>query len=290
MELTPVQSMSVTWREPVAQAAVFETVSDGWNALYALRYAEDLGADFYYQALLNPDGCCNLDEFYFNGVGAIPGDGKSGWDMRNRSAMIMVQESVAVSADTIVHELGHNQGLWHAPCGVVDNVDGLFPYASAQIGVQGYGILTDVLYSSTDAHMIYDLMSYCYPNWYSDYNWRRIFARVRTLSTWDNSLAKPMELVKILYASVSNGTVVWRLSDGYTTSAAKQEFDTSTSIATAEGIVGVELLPIMETRMSEDVMRDFTILLPNDFDTRLDTIKLEVDGETYTVEISSLVP
>ena len=38
----------------------------------------------------------------------------------------------------IAHELGHNLGLYHAPCGNAPGVDRMFPQANAAIGVWGY--------------------------------------------------------------------------------------------------------------------------------------------------------
>lgn len=71
------------------------------------------------------------------------------------------------SLSTMVHELGHNFGRDHAPCGT--SGDPNFPYAGGRIGSWGYDAQTNALVSpSTD----YDLMSYCNPSWISDYNYR----------------------------------------------------------------------------------------------------------------------
>ena len=71
------------------------------------------------------------------------------------------------NASTMAHELGHNLSLRHAPCGDPLNVDLSFPYPDGSTGVWGYdfrngGRLVRPEYK--------DLMSYCEPEWVSDYH------------------------------------------------------------------------------------------------------------------------
>ncbi|MCY3778235.1 MAG: M66 family metalloprotease, partial [Candidatus Aminicenantes bacterium] len=67
---------------------------------------------------------------------------------------------------TIAHELGHNLNLQHAPCGDPDDVDRSFPQPDGSIGAWGYDLQVDELVPPTD----FDLMSYCGPQWISDYH------------------------------------------------------------------------------------------------------------------------
>ena len=75
--------------------------------------------------------------------------------------------SVSVpNPSTMAHELGHNMNLQHAPCGDPENTDPSYPYGRGQIGALGYDSRLGRLVSPNRP----DLMSYCDPEWVSDYH------------------------------------------------------------------------------------------------------------------------
>ncbi|MDE0394341.1 MAG: Ig-like domain-containing protein [Gammaproteobacteria bacterium] len=67
---------------------------------------------------------------------------------------------------TMAHELGHNMNLRHAPCGDPAQLDLSFPYTDGSTGVVGYDSRSGRLVRPEYR----DLMSYCEPEWVSDYH------------------------------------------------------------------------------------------------------------------------
>ena len=71
----------------------------------------------------------------------------------------------------VAHELGHNMGLRHAPCGGAGNPDPAFPQGNGSIGAWGYDSRGD---GTLIPPHVPDLMSYCGPpSWVSDYSFAR---------------------------------------------------------------------------------------------------------------------
>lgn len=77
----------------------------------------------------------------------------------------------------IAHELGHNMNLLHPPGCDAGGPDHLFPYPNGQIGAWGYDLVAQHLVPPGTG----DLMSYCAPEWVSDYHFSNALGyRLRT--------------------------------------------------------------------------------------------------------------
>jgi hypothetical protein len=72
----------------------------------------------------------------------------------------------------MAHELGHNWGRLHTPCGNPSGVDPDYPYPAGNIGVFGIEMQHEVLESPDTP----DIMGYCANPWVSDYTYRGVLA------------------------------------------------------------------------------------------------------------------
>ncbi len=147
--ILPIGELELTVHEPYRTTADLKTAA-GWLGLLreisVLRLTERR-RDYYYAALAAPASAP------FKGLGYI-----------GRPIGIGI-----LDIDTFAHELGHNMGLRHAPCGLALNPDPDFPYEDGSIGVFGYETRRGNT-RMVDPAEYRDLMTYCDPSWISDYH------------------------------------------------------------------------------------------------------------------------
>jgi hypothetical protein len=168
----PSAAIEATLREPFITDADF-TQTTQWSAalsaLQALRTAEG-AADAYYHGIVP-----GIPGVAYGGLAYLPGASSSPF----RSGLSYDR---ANAAEVVAHELGHNLGRPHAPCGSVGSSEPAFPHANARLGSPGVDILAPGSALIPVSHA--DYMSYCGPKWTSDHayarilSWRRTDARV----------------------------------------------------------------------------------------------------------------
>ncbi len=143
----------------------------GWSdllyAITSIHNAEDPGYDKLYYGLVDSiivDGCSGGCIAGIGWIGSKTSAGFAGF-ISNRNE----------ASPTFTHEMGHNFGRQHSPCGVAG---GPYPYpGGAPIGQWGYDPASGLLYSPNTYK---DYMSYCSPEWTSDYTY---FAIANAMST-----------------------------------------------------------------------------------------------------------
>lgn len=87
------------------------------------------------------------------------------------------------------HELGHNWGRNHAPCGGPAGVDFGYPHPDGSTGSYGLDVASQTLKPPT----LSDIMGYCDPKWIGDYTYKAVM----------NYLLSPLAVVPVTAAAVS---------------------------------------------------------------------------------------
>ena len=165
------------------------------------------------------------------------------------------------SDDTAAHELGHNLGRNHAPCGGAAGADANFPYAGAKIGSWGYNAINKALLNPAT---YVDLMSYCNPAWVSDYNYKAVQTRLETAAFIPAQGPAMYAPVVLVAGTIRNGEVtlkpVHRL-----VAAPSQQLDGAWAVrlATRDGQQKVYPFTPAEVADAEDGELHFTLTLPD---------------------------
>ena len=150
-DLLPVDDLTVNVRDPVWTTT--DLVLDNGDAL--LRETAVIRV---------MDGASEQPQHYYMGLLRAGG---------GQAAGIGSTVSVSILNDLVIaHELGHNMNLFHAPCGGAAGPDPNYPYPDGSTGSWGYDLLADRLVGPSTS----DLMSYCHPQWISEYHFNRAMA------------------------------------------------------------------------------------------------------------------
>ena len=193
-----------------------------------------------------------------------------------------------LDANIIAHELGHNFNLYHAPCGGAGGPDPIYPYEDGSTGTWGYDILAGALVAPGTP----DLMSYCHPQWISDYQF------VRALN---HRLADPpAPQFASVFTANNRGLLLWggRSGDGDLALEPAFVVDASSSLPREDGpyrLTGESgagsVLFTLNFSMSEHVCVDsdggsFAFILPvrGDWPARLARITLSGPEGFATIE------
>jgi len=197
----PTPNVAITMHKTVDYNFAVQANGAGWDNLLGfiaqMRINEKAPADVYYYGLFEP--AASLQAYCSTScVEGLAMEGTMPTDTISRAAIGLGYPD-PTCATTMLQELAHNMGRLHAPCGSPQNVDKAFPYSSGGTGVWGWSLTNQTLFPPD---MNKDFMSYCQPQWVSDYTYRGLFDRIKfvnnasiipgptksmRMATWDGS-------------------------------------------------------------------------------------------------------
>ncbi|HHO52030.1 MAG TPA: hypothetical protein ENK18_14395 [Deltaproteobacteria bacterium] len=177
------------WSSPISALNVF-AFFNLLGAITDLRDQADEPPNTYYYGMFNP-----TDDFYdyCGDLGCVLGISNPGVNPANAS----LRASVGVgypehAASTLVHEVGHAHGRFHAPCGGAAGADPNYPHTDGVIGTWGYDLLNGVLKDPIENT---DIMGYCSPQWVSNYTFYSLWERIDELR--DQRRAAPRRVARL---------------------------------------------------------------------------------------------
>jgi hypothetical protein len=176
MRAYPVSDVTISFHTPVAFTGDLRAFSYWSSLLDTLTYNYKLAESgpsgrVYYGLIPTTSGGQRWFSGGYSGLGWV------GW---TRAAIGLELPypgwDVDQTGQTAAHEIGHNLGRSHAPCGGVTGADKDYPYAGGSIGQFGLDIPHGVLWNPATT---YDLMGYCDPQWVSDYTYQGLYTDQR---------------------------------------------------------------------------------------------------------------
>lgn len=186
-KMYPVTGVEYSVGEPLAISNPI-TRKVGWgdalDQLSARHEADAAPNDLYYYGLFEPTA--KLADFCGDGCTAgigyqVDDPTEDARDQRVCFGLSYGDDGAQLSsssAETLAHEVGHNHGRGHAPCGNPDQLDPDYPYAEAALGWWGF-TPPDKLFDPAKST---DIMGYCDQQWVSDYTYRALTARVAQIN------------------------------------------------------------------------------------------------------------
>lgn len=163
----PVADVEIEVAEPMPWPNRSTITSQTLQAVASLREERQVDSDQYIYGLLNPSIGSGGGAAGLSFLAGTPRDA-------GQRASIGLSMAEGAGASVMAHEIGHAHGRPHTPgCGAA-GADENYPHEDSSIGVYGYDLVNDSL-KGPEAYK--DLMSYCGPEWISDYNYIRFFGR-----------------------------------------------------------------------------------------------------------------
>lgn len=175
MRAYPLSNMNVTLRStPYSFTGNLRDSGSEWSRLLSetrsLKNSDGAPSSTVYYAYINFGTGCS--DTWFNCSGGIAGIGFIGLRVSVGIHNLPPGFGLEATGELAGHEIGHNFGRLHAPCGV--SGDDNYPYPGASIGEYGLDGIGGVLELYNPGTYV-DMMSYCPNQWVSDYTYEALY-------------------------------------------------------------------------------------------------------------------
>ncbi len=163
----PVANVAISFRAAYGFTGNLESSGD-WsrmlNEVTALRAPDGAPSSQVYYALVPVNN--GSQQWFFGGIAGI------GWVCCTRASVGLNLGTGDNTGILAAHEIGHNLRRRHAPCGV--STSDPYPYPGASIGEFGLDIQGSAVTLLSPSTYV-DMMSYCSPEWISDYTYNGLY-------------------------------------------------------------------------------------------------------------------
>ena len=227
----PLGVTDISIGQPVVTAASFGTAPTGGEIAFWQQVLDDvdlaralstIDPQTHWMAVVIPPS--GFTRSTVGGIAYLPANGTQNGPRTRSSAGVGPGwfSSPTAARDLVAHELGHNFGRRHAPCGAaVAPIDPKFPTADGSIGFAGHDVFawSHGLASSAPVFSAAggDIMGYCTPAWASPYTYLGVL-NFRVPAITSIVTPQPRQRVIIVRGSIKNGTEI-HLEPAFTTTA-----------------------------------------------------------------------
>jgi hypothetical protein len=166
----PIEGVNIQVRAtPLTTSTTLEADGSGWLNVLDQVDAASLADGRYYYGVAKVSYTSGVAGIAFVSEPSLASHAALGWDAMPSAAVVMA------------HELAHNWGRKHAPCGGPSDLDPGYPDPDGLTG--SYGIDLSTMQPTLKPATLTDIMGYCSSKWVSEYTYRSVFDYLAPLSS-----------------------------------------------------------------------------------------------------------